>query len=272
MSKILTLYNIEFKRVYKLYLALLGILFAGNIAIVSRKLSDIINSVAEDRNLRPSMDILKSTIGKNKVFMEGINNIHLSTNLLVGLVVVLCLVYSIAIWYRDFLGKNRTSYTLYMLPIDKFNIYISKALTVTMMIYGIIIAQIFAWIVEICVISGLSGVGITKAISSIMENSNMLREGLIRLYTIDFIMINIIGVVLAVVVIFTGVMIQMAFKRKGVILGSLYVVSSIIIYGYLTSQSVFTDRVLVVHSIYYIILFALSITISHKLLNKRVYM
>lgn len=271
MSKILTLYNIEFKRVYKLYLALLGILFAGNIAIVSRKLSDIINSVAEDRNLRPSMDILKSTIGKNKVFMEGINNIHLSTNLLVGLVVVLCLVYSIAIWYRDFLGKNRTSYTLFTLPIDKFNIYISKALTVTMMIYGIIIAQIFAWIIEVFVISGLLGVGITKAISSVIGNS-MLREGLIRLYTIDFIMINIIGVVLAVVVIFTGIMIQMAFKRKGAILGSLYVVSSIIIYGYLTSQSVFTDRVLVVHSIYYIILFALSITISHKLLNKRVYM
>lgn len=271
MSKILTLYNIEFKRVYKLYLALLGILFAGNIAIVSRKLSDIINSVAEDRNLRPSMDILKSTTGKNKVFMEGINNIHLSTNLLVGLVVVLCLVYSIVIWYRDFLGKNRTSYTLFTLPIDKFNIYISKALTVTMMIYGIIIAQIFAWIIEVFVISGLSGVGITKAISSVIRNS-MFREGLIRLYTIDFIMINIIGVVLAVVVIFTGIMIQMAFKRKGVILGSLYVVSSIIIYGYLTGQSAFTDRVLVVHSIYYIILFALSITISHKLLNKRVYM
>jgi hypothetical protein len=84
-------------------------------------------------------------------------------------------------------------------------------------------------------------------------------------------MINVIGVILAVVVIFTGVMIQKSFKIPGLILGCLYVFGSMYLYGYLGTFANYQDQRLMIHAIYYTILFVISIGLSYILLNKKVY-
>ena len=79
---------------------------------------------------------------------------------------------------------------------------------------------------------------------------------------IDFMMVDILGVILAVTVLFTGVIIERSFRKIGVVLGSIYVVASIGIYIYVTvSYCIYSDILLKAHLLYYILMFIVSILI-----------
>lgn len=272
MNKILTLYDIEFKRIYKLYFALLALLFAGNIAVVWKGIHNVVNLVATSNELKPTIGLLKYKLAEQEILSNQISNSYHLTTLILGFSVIFCLIYAVAIWYRDIFGKSRTSYTLFMLPINKFNMYISKALTVIVMIYGITLSQILSWIVEVNLVSSLSGVSVSQILEKTSSRAAGIGIGLVQFYPIDFIMINIIGVILAVVVIFTGVMLQRAFNKKGIVFGGLYIFLSIAGYLFVTSKTWFTDRYLLYHFLYYIMLFVLSVILSYRLLNKKVYL
>ena len=272
MNNILNLYNIELKRIYKLYLGLLGFLLVGNIALVSNSINKIISQIASQTNSKKSIGLMKLKEAKFILYEHGLSNLYNDTTLLLGLVVILCLIYGLVIWYRDFIGRNKTGYTLFMLPQNKFNIYIAKAITLVIMIYGVMITQMLVWIIDISIIKVIANINNQDYMSflDIFTTQNSMIN-LIQPYFIDFIMINVIGVILAVVVIFTGVMIQKSFKIPGVILGCLYIFGSIFLYGYVTSIANYQDQRLMIHAIYYIILFVISVGLSYTLLNKKVY-
>ncbi|MGL5329386.1 MAG: hypothetical protein ACRDD7_08960 [Peptostreptococcaceae bacterium] len=270
MNNILNLYSIEFKRIYKLYLGLLGVLLLGNIYNVSSKLNSIIHNVAEYKGIKPSINLLKLDKGKEFLFNRGIRDIEWMMNVILGLCVIMCLIYAVAIWYRDFLGRSKTGYTLFMLPINKFNVYIAKAITVVTMIFGIILAQMIFNNISYLIIGKLSELNVIEVVR---VNNDIYNSALKLIQTnfIDFIMINILGVILAVIVIFTGVMIQKSFKLIGFIVAPAYVIGSIYMYLYISQKSLYTDELFIRHSIYYIVLFGISIGISYVLLNKKVH-
>ena len=84
-------------------------------------------------------------------------------------------------------------------------------------------------------------------------------------------MIDVFGVILAVVVIFTGVLMERSYKKIGIILGGGYIFASIILYICLTAQyAQYVDILLKVQIAYYIVIFVISILISRTLLNKRI--
>lgn len=273
MNKILTLYHIEFKRIYKLFIALLGFLFGGNLWIIGSNLFRVVKNVADGTKSKFSISLLKSSQGKSMLLDGNIRNIFNVTNLLLGLVVIFVLLYAVAIWYRDFIGKSKTSYTLFMLPTNKFNIYISKLITVVMMVYSVMLMQMLCWVIGLYTISGLSNLKVSQIIALFSGKGIITRDLLlIQVHTIDFFMINILGVILATVVIFTGVMIQKSYRKIGVFLGVVYIGLSILIYVLLTSLAIrYSDILLLVHGIYYILLFVISMTISYNLINKKVY-
>lgn len=271
MNKILTLYNIEFKRIYKLYFTLLGLLLVGNIGIVAKGLYRQANSAALNVKAKVSMELLKSPLVKNELlFKGGIDDIYLFTTIILGIAVMFCLIYCIVIWYRDFVGKNKTAYTLFMLPNNKFAIYISKAMTIVVMIYGVIMAQILSWIIDANIIKILCNIDMYKIKYTALTLARP--RHLIQPYLLDFIMIDVIGVILAVIVIFTAVMIQRSFKIKGMILAIIYTLASILIYAFIISYAHYSDKILVLHSIYYIALFTISTTLSYYLINKKIHL
>ncbi len=270
MNKILTLYNIEFKRIYKLYFTLLGLLLVGNIGIVAKGLYRQANSAALNVKAKVSMELLKSPLVKNELlFKGGIDDIYLFTTIILGIAVMFCLIYCIVIWYRDFVGKNKTAYTLFMLPNNKFAIYISKAMTIVVMIYGVIMAQILSWIIDANIIKILCNIDIYQVKHTILNSQSV---HLIQPYLLDFIMVDVIGVILAVIVIFTAVMIQKSFKIKGMVLAIIYILASILIYWFIISYAHYSDKILVLHSIYYIALFTISTTLSYYLINKKIHL
>ena len=253
MNNILTLYDMEFKRIYKIYFTLIGILLASNIGAT---LLSIYN------------------ISSGHYYVDLIGDLASSTKIVVAFSVLLCLLYSLVIWYRDYFSKSKTIATLLMLPQKRFNIYISKFITVTSMIFGVISVQFLFWFIDLVIIKAILNVnvdGFTNVFETILANQNRF-SNLIFNQPIDFLMIDVFGVIIAVVVIFTGVLMERSYKKIGIILGGGYIFVSIILYIiFLTTQyAQYVDILLKVQISYYIVIFVISILTSRTLLNKRI--
>ncbi|MEG2985239.1 MAG: hypothetical protein RR835_11090 [Peptostreptococcaceae bacterium] len=271
MNKILTLYNIEFKRIYKLYFALIGILFIGNIGGVVKSLYDSIEKISNENNIPMNLDILNTSIGFNIIKQFTVKDIYIYGSLLLGICVLMCLIYSLIIWYRDYYSKSKTIYTLLSLPQPRFNIYLSKLITIVVMIYGLIVFQFLFWYIDLNIVKIMADIS-SPSFTNIYTNMMQLERELniVSPYIIEFLMIDVVGVILAVVVVFTCVLLERAFRKIGILLGITYALLSLIGYICIIGVNSTNFRTLLIsHIIYYILLFTLSIFISYRLINKR---
>ena len=106
------------------------------------------------------------------------------------------------------------------------------------MIFGVISVQFLFWFIDLVIIKAILNVnvdGFTNVFETILANQNRF-SNLIFIQPIDFLMIDVFGVILAVVVIFTGVLMERSYKKIGIILGGGYIFASIILYICLTAQ------------------------------------
>lgn len=272
MNRILTLYNIEFKRIYKLYFLLIGTLFIANLAGVMKTLYDSVKRISLENNLPMNIDILKTNLGYSFINEFTKNDIYVYGSMALGVAVLFCLLYATIIWYRDYYSKSKTIYTLLSLPQPRFNIYLAKLIMVIVMIYGVIACQFLFWYVDLNIIkilAGISSPNFTNVYSNMMQSVNQIN--VVSPYLLDFLMIDLFGVILAVVVIFTGVLIERSFKKVGVFLGVGYILSTIIGYVFIIGlDSGILGNLLLNHIMYYIVLLMVSILISYRLINKRV--
>lgn len=273
MNKILTLYNIEFKRIYKLYFALIGMLFIGNIGGVVKSLYDSIEKISNENNIPMNLDILNTSIGFNIIKQFTVKDIYIYGSLLLGICVLMCLIYSLIIWYRDYYSKSKTIYTLLSLPQPRFNIYLSKLITIVVMIYGLIVFQFLFWYIDLNIVKIMADIS-SPSFTNIYTNMMQLERELniVSPYIIEFLMIDVVGVILAVVVVFTCVLLERAFRKIGILLGITYALLSLIGYICIIGVNSTNFRTLLIsHIIYYIVLFTLSIFISYRLINKRIF-
>ena len=273
MNNILTLYDMEFKRIYKIYFTLIGLLFVSNIGATLYNIFFRVKRMIDNEGNPITMHTLKGSEGLEYINTYIVGDLGSMTKMAMAFAVLLCLLYSLVIWYRDYFSKSKTIATLLMLPQKRFNIYISKFLTVIMMIFGIIASQFLFWFIDLVIITIILNVtteGFLNVFKTMLVQQNMI-SNLVFNQPIDFMMVDILGVILAVTVLFTGVIIERSFRKIGVVLGSIYVVASIGIYIYVTvSYCIYSDILLKAHLLYYILMFIVSILISINLLNKRV--
>lgn len=273
MNNILTLYDMEFKRIYKIYFTLIGILLASNIGATLFSIYSVPSRTSDIEGNPITVNVLKSEEGIRYIYEYLIGDLTSITKMAVAFSVLLCLLYSLVIWYRDYFSKSKTIATLLMLPQKRFNIYISKFLTVIMMIFGIIASQFLFWFIDLVIIKIILNVnteGFLNVFKTMLVQQNLI-SNLVFNQPIDFVMIDVLGVILAVTVLFTGVIIERSFRKIGVVLGSIYVVASIVLYIYVTvSYGTYSDILLKAHLLYYILMFIVSILVSINLLNKRV--
>lgn len=272
MNRILTLYNIEFKRIYKLYFLLIGTLLIANLAGVMKTLYDSVKRISLENNLPMNIDILKTNLGYSFINEFTKNDIYVYGSMALGVAILFCLLYATIIWYRDYYSKSKTIYTLLSLPQPKFNIYLAKLIMVLVMIYGVIACQFLFWYIDLNIIkifAGISSPNFANVYSNMMQSVNQIN--VVSPYLLDFLMIDLFGVILAVVVIFTGVLIERSFKKVGVLLGVGYILITIIGYVFIIGlDSGILGNLLLNHIMYYILLLMVSILISYRLINKRV--
>lgn len=272
MNRILTLYNIEFKRIYKLYFLLIGTLFIANLVGVMKTLYDSVKRISLENNLPMNIDILKTNLGYSFINEFTKNDIYVYGSMALGVAILFCLLYATIIWYRDYYSKSKTIYTLLSLPQPRFNIYLAKLIMVIVMIYGVIACQFLFWYIDLNIIkifAGISSPNFANVYSNMMQPANQIN--VVSPYLLDFLMIDLFGIILAVVVIFTGVLIERSFKKVGVLLGIGYILITIIGYVFIIGlDSGILGNLLLNHIMYYILLLMVSILISYRLINKRV--
>ena len=272
MNKILSLYNIEFKRIYKLYFALIGALFIGNLAGLAISIKNSVEKISTDNKLPMNLSILKSNIGYEFVNTFTVVDIYIYGTIALGIAVLMCLLYALIIWYRDYYSRSKTIYTLLCLPQPRFNIYLSKLITIVVMIYGAIVSQFVFWYLNLTIVKNLAGIQ-SPIFLNIFKNMmhNVETINIVSANIVEFLMVDIIGVILAVVVIFTSVLIERSIKKVGVMLGLLYIALSIFGYLYLVSLSrLLLINLLHFHIGYYVFLFIVSLFLSHYLMNKKI--
>lgn len=272
MNKILSLYNIEFKRIYKLYFALIGALFIGNLAGLAISIKNSVEKISTDNKLPMNLSILKSNIGYEFVNTFTVVDIYIYGTIALGIAVLMCLLYALIIWYRDYYSRSKTIYTLLCLPQPRFNIYLSKLITIVVMIYGVIVSQFVFWYLNLTIVKNLAGIQ-SPIFLNIFKNMmhNVETINIVSANIVEFLMVDIIGVILAIVVIFTSVLIERSIKKVGVMLGLLYIALAIFGYLYLVSLSrLLLINLLHVHIGYYVFLFIVSLFLSHYLMNKKI--
>ncbi|CEP81409.1 hypothetical protein QJR30_12960 [Paraclostridium sordellii] len=272
MNKLFTLYDIEFKRIYKLYAALICMLFIGNLVGVVISVKNSVESISLENNLPPNLNILKTNLGLDFINDITIGDIYMYGSFVLAVSVLICLFYAFIIWYRDYFSKCKTIYTLLTLPKQRFNVYLAKLMTVVIMIYGVIVSQILFWYIDLNIVKHIAGIG-SPGFVNIFKNM-MNAGGQINIVSpniVEFFMLDIIGVILAVVVIFTAVLIERCTKKIGIILGAVYILISIFGYIYIIvlSRSLMIN-LLFWHITYYIFLLCISLFISYYLINNKI--
>lgn len=274
MNKLLTLYDIEFKRIKKVYFSILAVLIVGNISYFIYSLYDIIKSVEDILNVKGGLSLLR-TSEACKVIEGGlsIQMIYNTTYIMMTLAIIWCIYYAFAIWYKDFSNKTKVVYTLFMLPYNKFNIFISKLITIVFFIYGVLVTQHILWLIEMFIIKGISGIHLSQIIDLINYNRAMSFLFLnVSIYPVEIFVFYIIAPIVAVTVLFTAVMIHKSINKIGGFISILYILSILAIYiSYSGRYLDFSDQLLLTNLIYFLSVFLLSLFLSYKLINDKVY-
>lgn len=184
----------------------------------------------------------------------------------------MCLLYALIIWYRDYYSRRKTIYTLLCLLQSRFNIYLSKLITIVVMIYGTIVSQFVFWYINLTIVKNLAGIQSPIFLNIFKNMMHSVRiPNIVSPNIVEFLMVDIIGVILAVVVIFTAVLIERSVKKVGVILGPLYI--SLAIFGYLylfKFSRLLLLNLLTIHIGYYTFLFIISLLLSYYIMNKKI--
>lgn len=273
-NKIWTLFEVEFKRIQKIYFALLTLLFFSNAGLFS---------FLFNLNLKESESIIGYKVGmsvlKEEAAIEAFSSsdvaqttYQLTFFLLIG-ALLWCLYYGLAIWYKDFSNKTKPIYTLFMLPENKFIIFISKLITILTLIYGVILVQFLCWLIMVAIMKNISGISIEHIINII----NNARPDIYMIYVpqisrVEFIMIFILGPILAMTVLFTGIMMHKTVKKIGGLLGVIYVISIISVYFSITAlYNTYSDVLMKTHLIFYLVVFVMSMVVSYSTLTKKIY-
>ncbi|MCZ1181813.1 hypothetical protein EIJ82_09045 [Alkalihalobacillus clausii] len=137
--------------------------------------------------------------------------------------IAIMLVYSLLIWYNDWLGKNNVITRLLMLPINRAQLFAAKLFLLFLLVLGlvalqIVLAAIGNKIIEAVVPSELFLAPLTMA--QVMQ-TNRLFGLLIPLDPFVFVLAYGLGFAF-LTALFSAILLERSFRIKGALLGALY--------------------------------------------------
>lgn len=195
----------------------------------------------------------------------------------VALCVVTLIIYSLFIWYRDWLGKNTFIYRLLMLPTERINLYFSKAVTIFLMVLGLIALQLVLIVLEGQLFSMLLPEAYFEATSINQLTTHSMYLQMFYPSSLIFFLSHYSKGFLAILVAFTCVLFERCFKVKGIFMAGLYagVVLAIMLLPYwiqffLNSSMLFNSEIFWISLGLTMIMALVSTWISHRLLNRKI--
>lgn len=226
LKHFIRLVNFEFERMFKFLASIMAIV------VISNLVGFIVVPLSYMSNANETMQIeswtVQQFIENNEMF--SIYNVFRSFWMTgpIALGVIGLLLFSIFIWYREWLGKNTFIYRLLMLPVPRMQIYFSKLLVILIGIFSLVSLQlIMLWIGN-------------QIIPNLVSNDLYQELGvteLINRSALSFMIYNNIyaflasygaGIV-ALLVLFTAILLERSFRIKGFIIGFIYCIVALAI-------------------------------------------
>lgn len=275
MNKFLKLINFEINRFKKIYFILLLL------TLIFQFIGVIFESVTYMNRANEAM--IEQSITSVQYLRENgsfdftfiLNSFWFIAPILISITAFIF--YIFFIWYRDWFGKNTFIYRLLMLPTSRLNIILSKAITIFLLVLGLIALQLILLPIENMVMKWIvsSEFRYDMTVAEIIGSSKEMYL-IIPGSFIDFIIHYGVGL-LGILVIFTGILFERSYRLKGIILGVLYgLLSLIVFFSPFLVEMIFNKDILypveklILMIITFIIVLIASLYTSSYLLKKKV--
>ena len=225
MKNFLKLTNFEINRFSKIYFALLAI------TLVLQFVGVFMGIHNYESNYNEVMRVDNLTDAAYIEQYGGLNFTNVSSSMWFASSIALCAValifYIFLIWYRDWFGKNTFIYRLLMLPTSRLSIFTSKAAAILLMVFGLIAFQLILLPIENALFNQLAPANLVDykmSVPMILQTSVILII-IIPSTLAQFFISYGIGL-MAMLVLFCGIMFERSYRWKGIILGVLYCIAA----------------------------------------------
>jgi hypothetical protein len=277
MNRYLKLVHYEFTRIRWMYISLFVVTLLsqfGGLFIHTRSTMNRINNIMVRESLSDTAFVQK--YGKVGFYDFIQNNIWFTAP--IAICIAALLLYVFLIWYRDWIGKNMFIYRLLMLPTSRMNIFWAKLSVIVMTVLGLVAFQLLL----LPLINGIYNTLISSTFRDTMSIVDMisLSPFLSILIPQSFILFALFyGVgIMAVIVIFTAILIERSYRWKGIIGGIAYsaIASLIFVLPILISEIwlinyFYPIEIILLEMITGILVIGASIWISFLLIKHKVY-
>lgn len=253
MNNILNLYEIEFKRTKKFYLLFNLSFLVSNLIIIIYKIFGYTNNPNVD-SFSERINLLKNMVSVQNGIISNFTN-KMCEVFLVFLIV--SIFNTITIWQSDFDSKEKTAYTLYLLPQNRMNIFYAKSLLSINIVFTITLNFLF--------VCSMFTLFVNKFLDYNLSIKNFSSFALFLSHR-GFFIVNILGVVCAIFVISMCVVMAL-FDKKMIVISVLLVFAFLGVYiglGFLSSIL----SIVLIHIVYLSLLIFLSAFVSNKLIDK----
>lgn len=269
MKHYIKLVNFELNRFMKMYLALFAFLLLVQ-TIVTVVLANLHLGAMTQMSKMNESEMLEpfSLIDLTYTFWFSVP---------IGICVATLLLYTLFIWYRDWFSKNAFIYRLLTLPSQRMNVYFAKLTTILLTTIGMVVFQIVVlgflsillkWLVP-------AAYRVDVPLIEVILSSGMLQT-IIPDNVLEFFLSYGVGLVF-VIVVFTAILMERSFRWKGIALALTYVfgimlllVSPILVEAFWSGFSFYATEMFWIRAGLLTIVAAVSLWLSHYLLNKRI--
>ncbi|MBD8033203.1 MULTISPECIES: hypothetical protein [Solibacillus] len=226
MNEYFKLVNFEVRRFSKLFLTL----------IVAVTVVQIIGAFMTSFNFmeRVETTMAQKQLGESEYVLEygayNFQNFIFSEYFILSIVfaATILVIYVFFIWYRDWLGKSSFIYRLLMLPTARRNIYFAKLTAILLFVLCLVGVQIA--LIEV----------VQQIIHGIIPDQLRVDQSKAYIYSFDvlsflypktpllFILLYGLGATV-VAVVFTAILFERSYHLKGILLGAIYIIISILV-------------------------------------------
>lgn len=219
MTNYLKLTEFELRRFKNLYFGIIGLIVVLQLAYLMYSLTSIKGFIRERLSEDFQMAEIVQEHGK-----YSLSEIFYSTPILltIAIGVVTIALYILFIWYRDWIGETMFIYRLMMVPTRRMNIFFSKLTTIILYTLGIVIVQLGVLFLYDLIIQAVLPKEFTVEQSIFQTIQSTPLEIVIPYSFQNFVISYGVGIMF-VCIAFTAVLIERAFRLKGIIFAILYV-------------------------------------------------
>lgn len=184
-------------------------------------------------------------------------------------------IYVFLIWYRDWIGRDKFAYRMFVLPTARRNVYMAKATAIFLFVFALVSfqlllllaeRQLFNWIVP-------SEYRMSSLFAEAVASNRVFNQFLLPLDGLQFVIHYGTGI-LAVFVIFTAILLERSYRRAGIVYAILYVAACGAAIGFavqLNPYGYFYPReITAIRSVIYLAAMNTTLALGFRLISKKI--